>query len=82
MEKYYDIETKTLKLPGGYNDELVNIPEGTQTIIFDETESIIGPRFNKPINALPDSVITIILGNEFNQSVANLPKSLKSIYDV
>ena len=78
---YYNNNTKTLTIPNDYNDELTNIPNNTENIIFDET--INYSRFNQEIkeNVLPNSLHTLTFGDNFNQKIKEnvLPNSLHTL---
>jgi hypothetical protein len=77
MIEYYDKNTKTLIIPHRFSEELKDIPEETEIIIFSENKaknecSI----FNQPVDNLPKNLTHLTFGYEFNQPVDNLPKTL------
>jgi hypothetical protein len=57
--------------------ELIYIPKGTHTIIFDENYSMLFYNiFNGPIDNLPNTIANIKFGYYFNCMVDNLPNSI------
>ncbi len=79
MEKYYDKETKTLAVPPEFNEELKDIPEGIEKIIFlEDIDKLIYSQFNQKIIAsfFSNSITHLALGTNFNQKVDNLPSSI------
>ncbi len=58
-----------------YNIELVgyNITKDTVCLVF-------GDIFNKSVDMLPTSIISLRFGHNFNQSVDMLPTSIKYLY--
>ena len=84
MLKYYNNITKTLTIPCEFNEELKDIPDDAQIIIFDEDwKNIEYSEFNQKIkeNVLPDNLHTLSFGWHFNQEIKEyvLPKSIKKI---
>ena len=77
LEKYYNIETKTLTLPHEFNVELKDLPFDTKIIIFEENyykgEHSI---FNQKVDNLPKNLICLTFGHCFDQKVDNLPLNL------
>ena len=74
---YYDNKSKTLNIPYFHNEELKEIPKGTQIIIFKENyEKQECSKFNKNINNLPDSITHLTLGFKFNRNIDKLPNSI------
>ena len=77
LEDFYDSQTKTLRLPSYFNEELKNLPPGTKIIKFEENYNKGEfSRFNQLVDHLPNSVIHLIFGWDFNQSVNNLQNSI------
>ena len=77
MLKYYNSKTKTIIIPYDFNEELIDLPKDTKTIIFYEEYILdIFSHFNKPLTNLPESLTHLTFGFNFNQPVVNLPKSL------
>jgi len=84
MLQYYNNITKTLTIPSDFNQELKDIPDDTEIIIFDEDfKNDKYSIFNQKIkeNVLPDSLHTIKFGFSFNQEIKEnvLPDSLHTI---
>ena len=84
MLKYYNNITKTLTIHCEFNEELKDIPDDTEIIIFDEDrKNNKYSKFNQKIkeNVLPDSLHTLTFGHYFNQEIKEnvLPKSIKKI---
>jgi hypothetical protein len=71
---YYNKETKTLTIPYIFNEELKDIPEETETIIF--TENYGFSVFDNSVDNLPLSLTHLTFGYWFNKPVDNLPLSL------
>jgi hypothetical protein len=84
MIKYYNNTTKTLTIPYKFNEELKDIPDDTEIIIFDEDlKNDKYSIFNQKIkdNVLPDSLHTLSFGLSFNQKIKEnvLPESLHTL---
>jgi hypothetical protein len=84
MLQYYNNITKTLTIPYEFNDELKDIPDDAQIIIFDEDwKNIEYSKFNQKIkeNVLPDNLHTLTFGDAFNQEIKEnvLPSSLHTL---
>jgi hypothetical protein len=84
MLQYYNNITKTLTIPCEFNEELKDIPNDTEIIIFDEDfKNYKYSKFNQEIkeNVLPDSLHTLTFGSEFNQEIKEniLPDSLHTL---
>jgi hypothetical protein len=78
--KYYDKETKTLSFPPYYNEELKNLPEDVENMIFYENfEEKLFAKFNCSVNNLPNNLQNITFGWYFNKSVDKLPNNLQNI---
>jgi hypothetical protein len=71
----YNKETKTLSIPYNFDEELKDIPEETEIIIFLEY-FINFSVFNKKINNFPQNLTQLTFGYNFNQKINNLPKNL------
>ena len=70
LEKYYNVETKTLTLPHNFDEELKDLSSNTKIIIFED--DTIGPFysiFNKSVDNLPNSITNLTFGRYFNQLV-------------
>ena len=79
LEKHYDTEKKTLKIPFYFNEELKDLPSNIKIIIFEEDyDKIEFSKFNQPIDNLPSSVLRITFGSVFNQKI-NLPCGLRRL---
>jgi hypothetical protein len=68
----YNTDTKTLIISCDFNEELKDIPNDTQIIIFKNEYSI----FNIKVNYLPQSLTHIIFGSLIHQKLDKLPKNL------
>ena len=84
MLKYYNNITKTLTIPYNFNEELKDIPDDTEIIIFDEDrKNNKYSKFNQKIkeNVLPDSLHTLSFGWDFNQEIKEnvLPGNLNTL---
>ena len=84
MLKYYNNITKTLSIPFIFNEELKDIPNETEIIIFSQDyKNGKYSKFNQIIkeNVLPCSLHTLRLGSSFNQEIKEnvLHKSIKKI---
>ena len=84
MLKYYNNITKTLKIPYEFNEELKDIPDDAEIIIFDQDyQNVEYSNFNQEIkeNVLPDSLHTLTFGIRFNQEIKDsvLPDSLHTL---
>jgi hypothetical protein len=84
MLQYYNNITKTLTIPSDFNQELKDIPDDTEIIIFDEDlKNKKYSKFNQEIkeNVLADSLHTIKFGFSFNQEIKEnvLPDSLHTL---
>jgi hypothetical protein len=91
----YNKETKTLIISCDFNEELKDIPNDTQIIIFENKDSIFnqkvdnlplklthltfGAWFNQKVDNLPKNIIHLTFGYYFNKEVDNLPKNLTHI---
>jgi hypothetical protein len=75
LKEYYNKETKTLNIPDSFNEELKDIPEETEIIVFSENYTDFS-KFNQPVDNLPISLTHLTFGMYFNQPVDNLPKNL------
>ena len=75
LKNYYNNETKTLSIPSSFNEELKDIPEETEIIIFEEKHGT-SSKFNKKINTFPKNLTHLTFGCRFNQNVDNLPAKL------
>ena len=76
ITNYFDILMKKFTLPYYHNSILI-IPNNKNTIFLKYID--FGNVFNKPIEGIfPDncSIETIIFGENFDQNISNLPKSL------
>jgi hypothetical protein len=76
---YYNNDCKLLILPYSYDEELDNLPEKIEIIIFsEEDDEELKSCFNKSVDNLPKTITKIIFGfgSSFNQPVNNLPPSL------
>jgi len=85
MLKNYDNTTKTLTIPCEFNQELKDIPDDTEIIIFEnDYYKNKYSNFNQEIkkNVLPKSLHTIKFGYRFNQKIKKnvLPDSLHTIH--
>jgi hypothetical protein len=77
LTQYYNKDTKTLTLPYTFNEELNNIPEETEIIIFSENlRKKEYSKFNQLVDNLPENLTHLTFGKSFNHSVNNLPKKL------
>jgi hypothetical protein len=70
----YNRDTKTLTIDYDFNEELKDIPNDTQIIIFKNKNKF--SKFNKKVDNLPKSLIKIFFGGYFNQKIDYLPQSL------
>jgi hypothetical protein len=81
MLKYYNNITKTLTIPSEFNEDLKDIPNDTEIIIFNEYYGY--SKFNQEIkdNILPDSLHTLTFGWCFNQEIKEnvFPNSLHTL---
>jgi hypothetical protein len=71
----YNKETKSLIISCDFNEELKDIPNDTQIIIFENEE----PKylmFNQKVDNLPQNLTHLTFGFYFNQKIDNLPKNL------
>jgi hypothetical protein len=74
---YYNKETKTLTIPYIFNEELKDIPEETEIIIFNQNlVKYEYSKFNKSVDNLPKNITHLTFGSSFNQSVNKLPETL------
>jgi len=77
LEEYYDMETKTLRIPFTFKEELKDLPLDTEIIIFDDGYNRSQySTFNKKIGNLPENLKKITFGYGFNKKVDNLPQNL------
>ena len=77
LRQYYNIETKTLKIPFNFNEELNNLPFNTKIIIFEE--NYYGgecSKFNEKVDNLPNTITHLTFERCFNQTIVKLPNSL------
>jgi hypothetical protein len=84
MLQYYNNITKTLTIPYEFNEELKDIPDDTEIIIFDEdTKYYKYSKFNQEIkeNVLPNNLHTLTFGWFFNQKIKEnvLPGNLHTL---
>lgn len=80
----YSEEPYTVLVPYNFNQELKDLPEDTQKIIFDEYFDYHGnnnqpSQFNQSVDNLPNSLIVLKFGYNFNQNVNELPNNLKKL---
>jgi hypothetical protein len=87
----YNIDIKTL-IPYNFNEELKDIPNDTQIIVFENEYSIFNQKvdnlpknltqitfgfyFNQKVDYLPQNLIHLTFGGYFNQKIDNLPKNI------
>jgi hypothetical protein len=57
--EHYNKETKTLTIPYNFNEELKDIPEETEIIIFNKNSN-----FNQPVNNLPKTITHLSFGRQ------------------
>ena len=72
----YDEITKTLIIKPKFNDELVNLPNDTEIIIFEVNEYPNHSKFNQNVDKLPQNLTHLTFGRYFNKNVDNLPPNL------
>ena len=71
----YDELTKTLIIQPEFNDELVDLPNDIEIIIFENIHPNIS-KFNNNVDKLPSNLTHLTFGNDFYQKVDNLPPKL------
>jgi hypothetical protein len=71
----YNKETKTLIISYDFNEELKDIPNDTEIIIFENEEPKYSI-FNQKVVNLPQNLTHLTFGSYFDQKVDNLPKNL------
>jgi hypothetical protein len=75
--KHYNKDTKTLTIPHTFNEELKDIPEETEIIIFNQNcDNCEYSKFNQQVDKLPKKLTHLTFGSRFNQYVDNLPENL------
>jgi hypothetical protein len=75
--QYYDEETHTLSLPPEFNEELKDIPAGTEKIIFiEDLKNHFYSKFNKNVDNLPNTITHLTFGYYFNKKCNNLPNTI------
>jgi hypothetical protein len=73
--EHYNKDTKTLTIPYSFNEEIKDIPEETEIIIFSKNYR------NKKYSKFNQKFLTqITFSCYFNQFVDNLPKKLTHLY--
>jgi hypothetical protein len=70
----YNKITKTLIISYDFDEELKDIPNDTEIIIFENENK--DSRFNQKVDNLPENLTHLTFGTEFNQKVDNLPQNL------
>jgi hypothetical protein len=81
IEKYYNETTKTLHLPYDFNEELTNIPLGTERILIGVISFCFMDKcsqFKKSVDNLPNTLTHLIFSHvsRFNQKIDKLPNTL------
>jgi hypothetical protein len=79
ITEYYDDESKTLLIPCFFNEKITNIPKKVKKIIFQNYYIGNSRKFNQPIDNLLINLTHlthISLGDNFNQTLKNLPENL------
>jgi hypothetical protein len=65
LKKYYNKERKTLNIPYNFNEELKDIPEETEIIIFSQTYfNDEYSQFNQPVDNLPEKITHLTFGRQ------------------
>ena len=73
----YNKKTKTLTIPYYFDEELKNIPEETEIIIFNQNYNKNEySKFNQLVDNLPKNITHLTFGCYFNESINKLPKKL------
>lgn len=77
LSKFYNLETKTLNFPYNFDQELINLADNIEIIIFNEDlHKDQYSKFNKSVDSLPSSLTHLTFGYYFDQLVDKLPSSI------
>ena len=74
----YNELTKTLIIQPTFNENLVDLPNDVEIIIFDDKYPNYS-NFNQNVDKLPPNLTHLTFGYVFNQNVVNLPFTIQKI---
>ncbi len=81
----YTIQNKTIIFNSEYNElfdtSILEILSNSNTIIFDNFKNgcYSGSKFDKPVDNLPNSIVSLTFGTYFDKQVDNLPNSIQNL---